>query len=50
MIDSIKDKSGDGYKAFAIALECAVILANRYADMAAEQKRPLRLRGASSLR
>ncbi|MBS5729328.1 MAG: hypothetical protein KHW70_02700 [Clostridium sp.] len=39
MIDSIKDKSGDGYKAFAIALECAVILANRYADMAAEQKK-----------
>ncbi len=39
MIDIIKDKSGDGYKAFAIALECAVILANRYADMAAEQKK-----------
>lgn len=39
MIDSIKDKSGDGYKAFAIALECAAILANRYADMAAEQKK-----------
>lgn len=39
MIDSIKDMSGDGYKAFAIALECAVILANRYADMAAEQKK-----------
>lgn len=39
MIDNIKDKSGDGYKAFAIALECAVILANRYADMAAEQKK-----------
>ena len=39
MIDSIKDKSGDGYEAFAIALECAVILANRYADMAAEQKK-----------
>ena len=39
MIDSIKDKSGEGYKAFAIALECAVILANRYADMAAEQKK-----------
>lgn len=39
MIDSIKDKSGDGCKAFAIALECAVILANRYADMAAEQKK-----------
>jgi formate C-acetyltransferase len=39
MIDSIKDKSGDGYKAFALALECAVILANRYADMAAEQKK-----------
>ena len=39
MIDSIKDKSGNGYKAFAIALECAVILANRYADMAAEQKK-----------
>lgn len=39
MIDSIKDKSGDGYKAFAIALECVVILANRYADMAAEQKK-----------
>ena len=38
-MDSIKDKSGDGYKAFAIALECAVILANRYADMAAEQKK-----------
>lgn len=39
MIDSIKDKSGDDYKAFAIALECAAILANRYADMAAEQKK-----------
>lgn len=39
MIDSIKDKSGDGYRAFTIALECAVILANRYADMAAEQKK-----------
>lgn len=37
MINSVKDKDGDGYKAFATALECAVILANRYADIAREQ-------------
>ena len=50
MIDSIKDKSGNGYKAFAIALECAVILANAMRIWLPSRKRPLRLRGASSLR
>lgn len=37
MIDSIKDKEGNGYKAFAIALENVIALANRYADIAEEQ-------------
>ncbi|MBE6770803.1 MAG: hypothetical protein E7547_01500 [Ruminococcaceae bacterium] len=37
MIDKTAGKNGNGYKAFAIALESAIILANRYADLAAEQ-------------
>ncbi len=37
MLKKIEGKSGDGYKAFAIALESVIILANRYADIAAEQ-------------
>ncbi len=37
MLKKIEGKEGNGYKAFAIALECAVILANRYADLAAEK-------------
>ena len=37
MIKKIEDKEGDGYKAFRIALESVIILANRYADIAAEQ-------------
>lgn len=37
MIKMTQGKSGSGYKAFAIALECAVILANRYADIAKEK-------------
>ncbi len=37
MINLIKNKEGDGYRAFEIALECAVIIANRYADIAHEQ-------------
>ncbi len=37
MIDKTAGKEGNGYKAFAIALESAIILANRYADLAAEQ-------------
>jgi len=37
MHKKIEGKEGNGYKAFAIALESAVILANRYADLAAEQ-------------
>ncbi len=37
MLKKIDGKEGDGYKAFRIALESVVILANRYADIAAEQ-------------
>lgn len=37
MLKKIEGKDGDGYKAFAIALESVIILANRYADIAAEQ-------------
>ncbi len=37
MLKKIEGKEGDGYKAFAIALESVIILANRYADIAAEQ-------------
>lgn len=37
MLKKIEGKEGNGYKAFAIALESAIILANRYADLAAEQ-------------
>ncbi len=37
MIEKTQGKEGNGYKAFAIALECAVILANRYADLAKEK-------------
>ena len=37
MIKKTEGKEGNGYKAFAIALECAPILANRYADMAKEK-------------
>lgn len=37
MLKKIEGKEGDGYKAFRIALESVIILANRYADIAAEQ-------------
>ncbi len=37
MIKKTEGKEGNGYKAFAIALECASILANRYADLAKEK-------------
>jgi len=37
MLKKIEGKEGNGYKAFSIALESAIILANRYADLAAEQ-------------
>ena len=37
MLKKIEGKEGNGYKAFAIALESVIILANRYADIAAEQ-------------
>lgn len=37
MIKKIEGKEGNGYKAFRIALECATILANRYADLAKEK-------------
>ncbi len=37
MLEKIEGKEGNGYKAFRIALESVVILANRYADIAAEQ-------------
>ncbi len=37
MLRKIEGKEGNGYKAFAIALESAIILANRYADLAAKQ-------------
>lgn len=37
MIEKVDGKESDGYKAFRIALESVVILANRYADIAAEQ-------------
>lgn len=37
MLKKIEGKDGNGYKAFAIALESVIILANRYADIAAEQ-------------
>lgn len=36
MLKRIEGKEGNGYKAFAIALESVIILANRYADIAAE--------------
>ncbi len=34
MIDEIKVKDGNGYKAFRIALESVIALANKYADLA----------------
>lgn len=37
MLKKIEGREGDGYKAFRVALESVVILANRYADIAAEQ-------------
>ena len=37
MLKKLDGKEGNGYKAFAIALESVIILANRYADIAAEQ-------------
>ncbi len=37
MIDSIKNKEGNGYKAFRLALESVVALANKYADLAESQ-------------
>ncbi|MBO5409730.1 MAG: hypothetical protein J6A60_00545 [Clostridia bacterium] len=37
MIEKIEGKEGDGYKAFRIALEGVIILANRYADIAESQ-------------
>lgn len=37
MIDKIADKEGNGYKAFRIALESVIALANRYADIAAAE-------------
>lgn len=37
MINKIKDKEGNGYKAFAIALESVIALANKYADIAESQ-------------
>ncbi len=37
MIDEIKDKDGNGYKAFRIALESVIALANKYADLAEEK-------------
>ena len=37
MIDAIKDKDGNGYKAFTIALESVIALANKYADLAEEK-------------
>ena len=37
MLKKIEGKEGNGYKAFRIALESAVILANRYADLAKEK-------------
>ncbi len=37
MLKKIEGKEGNGYKAFRIVLEAAVILANRYADLAAEK-------------
>lgn len=37
MLKKIEGKQGNGYKAFRIALESAVILAHRYADLAAEK-------------
>lgn len=39
MIKKIEGKPGNGYKAFAIALECAPILANRYAQLAKEKSK-----------
>ncbi len=37
MLKKIEGKEGNGYEAFRIALECAIILANRYADLAKEK-------------
>ena len=45
MLKKTEGKEGSGYKAFAIALECASILANRYADLAKEK-----MNGASAER
>ncbi|MBQ4625844.1 MAG: hypothetical protein IJB45_01170 [Clostridia bacterium] len=37
MLRKIEGKDGNGYKAFRIALESVIVLANRYADIAAEK-------------
>ena len=37
MIDETKDKEGNGHKAFRIALESVIALANKYADLAEEK-------------
>ena len=39
MINGIKDKEGNGFKAFAIAMESVIALANKYADLAESQLR-----------
>lgn len=39
MLKKIEGKEGNGYKAFSIALESVILLANRYADIAAEQSK-----------
>ena len=37
MIKKIEGKQGNGYKAFAVALESAIILSERYAELAEEK-------------
>ena len=37
MIDSLNKKEGEGYKAFAVALESVLVLADRYRNIALEQ-------------
>ena len=49
MLAKIEGKEGNGYKAFCIALESAIILANRYADLAAEQAKTASLERKAQL-
>ncbi len=50
LIDKVKDKEGDGYKAMALAMESVIILADRYKDILCEQIKTASPRRAEQLK